>query len=297
MANLVKEGERHPALGPLCGRCGGPAEVDGHYLLCGAFAERRRLWASGWASVDAFGLPPEAATGWPEVRQGPAPRVLMGSFGPELIEPWEGPWVRHPSRRSGAYRRLAALFVRVGGSPVDSVLLGSSAEIVRARGRKVNRWLSPRVAIDTTACGRPHQVVIRRGRALAVNHSESESELPDESIQRFSSPLPCDELVRRWEAGDVGRTLGDLTASPVARYEQVDSDPALQGAAEVLRRACLARARCNLIERREPDRWLVLDAELARPDRPALLFPSTRPISLALVSAPPRWPWTREPLR
>lgn len=290
------EDEPHPALGPLCPRCGVPAGVSDHHGLCRSFQDRRELWANGWADVTAFGLPPEAATGWREVRLGTAARVMHGGFGPEQVIPWEGPWVRHRDRTCSAHRRLAAIFVRHGATD-DRQLLEVASQVVRAGGATVERWLRPEaLAIDTTACGRAHQVVIRRGVAVDVDHRRSESRRVDHTIPRFTSPLTCEELVRRWEAADFGEVRGDISADPTPTYERVGGDPALTAAGEMLRRACLARARCDLVEAGEPDRWLDLDAVAAPTGSPALLYPSTRPLPIALVSAPLTWPWSPEPL-
>lgn len=243
----------------------------------------------------AYGIPPEGAEGWPQVDQGPVFCVIEGGFGPEDVGLTDGPWVRHPDPSIPTHRRVEALaaLLAAGSDPRRAV-----ADAVEADGAAIDRWRRPdAMAIDTGGCGRAHQVVIRRGVAEAVDHQDVASPRLDRTIPRFSSDAACATVVDAWERADAGRVVGDLTAGPVPQYHRVGGDPGIVAARRVVLALVRSRARSELVEAGEPDRWVRFDVDLVPTGAPAALFPSNSPVPVALILAPATWPWSAEPLR
>lgn len=268
--------------------------VPDHFIGCHAFRPRRERWEAGWVDLAAYAIPPEGAEGWPEVDEGPVFLVIEGGFGPEALRLANGPWVRHPDPSIPTHRRVEALAARLaaGVEPRRAV-----TEVVKADGAAIERWRRPEVlTIDTTGCGRAHQVVIRQGVAEAVDHGGSAPQGVDEATLRFASDAACAAVVDAWERADAGRVVGDLTAGAVPQYRVVGGDPGIIAAQQVVRALVRARARRELVEAGEPDRWVWFDIEVAPAGEPAALYPSTRPVPVALIRAPATWPWSAEPL-
>lgn len=88
----------------------------------------------------------------------------------------------------------------------------------------------------------------------------------------------------------------DLTADPAHRYRHIGHDLAVTAAFGVFVAATLARVRSDFLAAGEPDRWLAFEGCPAPLGELALLHESTRGIAMALITAPPTWLWSRDPL-
>jgi hypothetical protein len=288
----IQNARPNPGFAPLCARCGTAAEAQDHPKLCLDFEERPDLWAQGWVDLQAFGLPPEVAEGWPEVVEGPIAVVVEGGLGPDWIISRRGPWVRADGD-GPTHRRVAAFAVlcTAGRSPLEAV-----AMVLAADTATLEEWCAPTLEIDTAGCGRKHHVKIERGVATAPNHNRAASHLPGPALCRLKTSATCRSFIERWDRADMGQIQGDLTAGPVPRYFRIGHNPAVFDAFRIFTAATLARARVQFIEANEPDRWLDLAGEPAPIDCPGGLRESTRPLPIALVWTPPTWLWSGESL-
>ena len=285
----------HPGFGPLCEQCGTARGAMHHIHICQPFRHRPQLWTDDWVDVNAFGLAQNTAKGWPEVRSGPITQVLHGGLGPEQIGATSGQWVRHPDPAVPTHRRVAAL----------SVLLAAGEnrrraveKVLRANGARIDAWCAPRViAIRTTGCGTDHYLRIERGLPPRRDHGRSTPNDRGEVLWRFDTRATCADVLRRWHGAEVGTVQLDLTPDAKHRYRRIEHDPGVNAAFDVFLAAIAARARVQLLEAGEPDRWLSLIARPAPLDAPATLHASTRPLAMALINAPPTWLWSDEPLR
>lgn len=256
--------------------------------------ERPGLWADGWVDLAAFGLDERAAVGWPEVRTGPVAEVWHGGLGPESMFTTTGSWVRHSDRAVPTWRRVAAARVLVAADvdPADAV-----AKVVAARPVGIDAWCRPRVAvIHTVGCGDDHYVRIERGLPPERDRCRPSARDRGEVVFRVSSSATCEEAVARWRTANVGRVGVDITEGPTPHYHRSGHDPGVLGAQRIFVAATLAKARGAFLEAGEPDRWLVFEGRPSPLGTRALLHESTRPIAMALVTAPPTWLWSTEPL-
>jgi len=288
------DASRHPGYGPLCDQCGTAAEAGDHWNVCHRMQERPGLWADGWVDLAAFGLDERSAAGWPEVRTGPVPVVVEGGLGPQGIRASKGPWVRHPDPAVPTWQRVAALRVlqAAGDEPAQAV-----AKVIAAPLVQVDAWRRPRVVVIRTAgCGATHYVRIERGLPPARHRCEPSARDRGEVLWRFSSPARCEEVVARWRTADVGTVQVDITGGGAPRYRRIRHDVGVLAAQRVFVAATLARVRGTFIESGEPDRWLVLEGSPSPLGTLALIHESTRPLPIALVTAPPTWLWSTDPL-
>lgn len=279
----------------LCERCGTALHAGDHFGLCDRFAARPELWAGGWVDLAAFGVPQECAAGWPEVRTGPIAQVWHGGLGPNAIRPSKGAWVRHPDRSVPTVRRVAALAVLLAArEPAPEAV----AKVVGADEASLRSWCAPRViAIRTSGCGAHHFIRVERGAPAARDHGRTSAKDRGEILWRFHTGATCERVLTRWRSADVGTVQLDVTADPACRYRRISHDAAVTAAFRVFVAATLARLRSDFLASGEPDRWLALEGLPAPLGEPAMLHESTRGIAMALVTAPPTWLWSQDPLQ
>lgn len=285
---------RHPGLGPLCERCGTAAGARDHAWLCDSMRERPALWADGWVDLAAFGLDEGSASDWPDVRTSPIVQVMYGGLGPEGMRTTTGPWVRHPDPTVPTWRRVAALAVLRAAGEAHSQAI---SKVIHARAAQLDAWCKRRaLAIRTTGCGATHYVRIERGSVPDRDRCRSSAKDRGEMLWRFTSSARCQQVLARWRATDIGGAQLDATGDADHRYRRVGHNEGVLAAFRVCVMATLARVRGDLIEAGEPDRWLVLEGRPSPVGTTAELHPSTRPLAMALVTAPPTWLWSTEAL-
>lgn len=199
-----------------------------------------------------------------------------------------------PARPALGVDRVAAARVLVAADvdPADAV-----AKVVAARPVGIDAWCRPRVVvIHTVGCGDDHYVRIERGLPPERHRCRPSARDRGEVVFRVSSSATCEEAVACWRTANVGGVQVDLTEGPTPRYHRIGHDPGVFGAQRIFVAATLAKARGAFLEAGEPDRWLVFEGLPSPLGTPALLHASTRPIAMALVTAPPTWLWSTEPL-